>query len=144
VPAWLVAIPALLLGSLTGGRLASRFGTERRAWLLRSCSLELLLVVVATVVEIVLGHAGDRRYALIATMSIALGAQNATVRTLAMPDMTTTVLTLTLTGLAADSRIAGGGSPRWRRRTSAAVLMLAARSSAGCWCSRLECRRRAG
>lgn len=31
-------------------------------------------------------------------------------------DMTTTVLTLTLTGLAADSRAAGGGNPSWGRR----------------------------
>jgi uncharacterized membrane protein YoaK (UPF0700 family) len=125
VPASLVAIAAFLLGSLAGGRLASRLGTQRRAWLLRALSLELLLVLAASVVAIVLGHAGDRRYALIAPMSIALGVQNATVRKLAVPDMTTTVLTLTLTGLASDSHLAGGESPRWRRRTSAVVLMLA-------------------
>lgn len=124
-PASLVAIVAFLLGALTGGRLASRFDAERRAWLLRAFTLELLLVAAATVVAIVVGHAGDRRYALIAPMSIALGLQNATVRKLAVPDMTTTVLTLTLTGLASDSRLAGGASPRRRRRISAVVLMLA-------------------
>jgi len=35
-------------------------------------------------------------------LGFAMGGQNATVRKLAVPDMTTTVLTLTLTGLAAD------------------------------------------
>jgi len=37
-----------------------------------------------------------------------MGIQNATARKLAVPDMTTTVLTLTITGTAADSSLAGG------------------------------------
>jgi uncharacterized membrane protein YoaK (UPF0700 family) len=37
--------------------------------------------------------------------------------------MTTTVLTLTITGLAADSSLAGGGNPRWQRRISSVVSM---------------------
>jgi hypothetical protein len=47
------------------------------------------------------------------------------VRRLAVPDVTTTVLTLTLTGLAADSRLAGGHSPRAGRRLAAVGLMAA-------------------
>jgi hypothetical protein len=39
--------------------------------------------------------------------------------------MTTTVLTLTLTGLAADSGLAGGSNPRAGRRTAAVLTMLA-------------------
>jgi uncharacterized membrane protein YoaK (UPF0700 family) len=44
-------------------------------------------------------------------MALAMGVQNAMARTLAVPDLTTTVLTLTLTGVAADStgRTASGG-----------------------------------
>jgi uncharacterized membrane protein YoaK (UPF0700 family) len=53
------------------------------------------------------------------------GVQNATVRRLAVPDVTTTVLTLTLTGLAADSWLAGGHSPRVGRRLAAVGLMAA-------------------
>ncbi len=37
--------------------------------------------------------------------------------------MTTTVLTLTLVGLAADSSFAGGRNPRWKRRVAAVVVM---------------------
>ena len=37
-----------------------------------------------------------------------MGIRNATVRRLGVPDLTTTVLTMTLTGLAADSPLAGG------------------------------------
>jgi Protein of unknown function (DUF1275) len=47
------------------------------------------------------------------------------VRRLAVPDVTTTVLTLTLTGLAADSWLVGGHSPRAGRRLAAVKLMAA-------------------
>jgi hypothetical protein len=42
-----------------------------------------------------------------------------------IPDLTTTVLTLTITGLAADSSLAGGSNPRWQRRALYVVLMFA-------------------
>src|SRR5712675_1522169 len=54
----------------------------------------------------------------------AMGLQNATARRLGVPDLTTTVLTLTLTGLAADSTLAGGKSPRPGRRLVATASML--------------------
>lgn len=44
---------------------------------------------------------------------------------LAVPDMTTTVLTLTLTGLAADSSLAGGGNPRAGRRVASVLFIFA-------------------
>ena len=47
------------------------------------------------------------------------------MRRLAVADVTTTVLTLTLTGLAADSWLAGGHSPRAGRRPPAVGLMAA-------------------
>ena len=47
------------------------------------------------------------------------------MRRLAVPDVTTTVLTLTLTGLAADSWLAGGHSPRPGRRVAAVGVMAA-------------------
>ena len=71
------------------------------------------------------GGGGARRYVVIAVLAAALGLQNATVRRLAVPDVTTTVLTLTLTGLAADSWLAGGHSPRVGRRLAAVGLMAA-------------------
>jgi uncharacterized membrane protein YoaK (UPF0700 family) len=42
-----------------------------------------------------------------ALAAVALGLQNATVRHVAVPDLTTTVLTMTLTGIAADVRTTG-------------------------------------
>jgi len=53
--------------------------------------------------------------------------QNAAARKLAVPDLTTTVLTMTLTGVAADAALAGGhGSKIGRRALSIAAMLLGA------------------
>ena len=59
-----------------------------------------------------------------------MGLRNSVVRKLAIPDLTTTVLTLTIAGLAADSSLAGGDNPRWQRR-GAAILAIFAGAAAG-------------
>jgi uncharacterized membrane protein YoaK (UPF0700 family) len=67
------------------------------------------------------------QYSLLILLALAMGVQNATARRLAVPDLTTTVLTLTLTGLAADSTLAGGSNPRpWRRLAATLVMFLGA------------------
>jgi uncharacterized membrane protein YoaK (UPF0700 family) len=64
------------------------------------------------------------RYALIVVLSATMGVQNATARKLAVPDLTTTVLTLTITGIAADSPLAGAtGSHAARRLISIAAML---------------------
>ena len=56
-----------------------------------------------------------------------MGPRNAAVRKLAIPDLTTTVLTLALTGIAADSSLAKGNNPRLLRRvTSVLAIFLGA------------------
>jgi uncharacterized membrane protein YoaK (UPF0700 family) len=52
-----------------------------------------------------------------------MGLRNATVRRLAVPDLTTTVLTLTLTSIAADSALAGGKNLRWGYRLASVVAI---------------------
>ena len=61
---------------------------------------------------------------VIALTAVAMGLRNAVVRKLGVPDLTTTVLTLTIAGFAADSSLAGGINPRWGRRTAAILAML--------------------
>jgi uncharacterized membrane protein YoaK (UPF0700 family) len=73
----------------------------------------------------VLPFAGDGRFATIGLLAAALGAQNSTVRHLGTPDLTTTVLTLTLTGLAADNALAGGAGVKPHRRLGSVAAMLA-------------------
>jgi len=62
---------------------------------------------------------------VIALLAFAMGVRNATVRLIGVPDLTTTVLTMTLTGLAADSPAAGGSGKGSVRRLAAVVAMLA-------------------
>ena len=73
----------------------------------------------------VLNPSGPGTFALVILLAVAMGVQNATARRLAVPDLTTTVLTLTLTGLAADSSLGGGSNPRPLRRVAAVVALLA-------------------
>jgi uncharacterized membrane protein YoaK (UPF0700 family) len=131
-----VSLVVFLVGAAAGGRLASRLagpaGTQvpasvRRRWVTIALLAELLLVVVAGVVAVGLpvGGGGARRYVVIGLLAAGLGVQNATVRRLAVPDVTTTVLTMTLTGLAAESWLAGGRNPRVGRRVAAVGLIAA-------------------
>ena len=62
-------------------------------------------------------------FALIALTALAMGTRNAVVRKLAIPDLTTTVLTLTITGIAADSSLANGNNPRVLRRIMSVTAM---------------------
>ena len=57
----------------------------------------------------------DRQYAVIVLTALAMGFRNATVQQLAVPGLTTTtVLTMTMTGLAADFALTGGSHPHLR------------------------------
>ena len=67
---------------------------------------------------------GGGRYAAVAVLAGGMGIQNATARALAVPDLTTTVLTLTLTGLSADSALGSGKqTPPWRRIASVVAML---------------------
>jgi len=80
----------------------------------------------------VLPFTGNGRLTTIAILATALGVQNSTVRHLGAPDLTTTVLTLTLTGLTADSAPAGGPGAKPHRRLGSVAAMLAG-AAAGAW-----------
>jgi uncharacterized membrane protein YoaK (UPF0700 family) len=122
----LLAIACFLPGGIAAGRLASRIGDDRRRQLFAAATVELALCALAVAVAAVGGRQLDAgsRYALIALLALAMGVQNATARRLAVADLTTTVLTLTLTGIAADSRLGGGSGARTPRRVLAVAAML--------------------
>ncbi len=60
---------------------------------------------------------------MIAVLAFTMGTRNTAVRRLGVADMTTTVLTTTLTGLASDSSLAGGANPNAVRRATSALSM---------------------
>lgn len=128
VPASLAAIASFMIGALLGGRLGVAIGQHRGRLLAVASFTTTALVSAAVVVSAApLDPAGlVFRYALIVLLAVTMGLQNAAARRLAVPDMTTTVLTLTLTGLAADSVIAGPGAPSGRRIIAVTAMFLGA------------------
>jgi uncharacterized membrane protein YoaK (UPF0700 family) len=124
-PATLTSLGVFLLGAVIAGRVAGSI-TSRGRLLIATISVEAVLVGAAALVAFLAGTAasGWPRYTVIAILALAMGMRNAAVRRLAIKDMTTTVLTQTLTGLATDSSLAGGSNPRAGRRIGAVVAML--------------------
>jgi uncharacterized membrane protein YoaK (UPF0700 family) len=122
----LISLGVFLAGAVAAGRAARRIASRRRL-LLAALIAEAVLVGAAALVasQASTAAAGWARYAVIAILALGMGVRNAAVRHLAVPDMTTTVLTQTLTGLAADSGLAGGTNPRAGRRSAAVLAMLA-------------------
>ena len=121
----LVAVGAFVLGSFGGGLLGSRLGQHRGRLLSVAAALQTLLLLVAAVLAALAGNPGSTgvSYDLIVVLGVAMGLQNATARKLAVPDLTTTVLTLTIVGMAADTRLAGGSGSRAGRRLIAVAAM---------------------
>lgn len=124
ITGFLVALAAFLAGAAVGGRLHARLGARRRNWLTTALLLQSVLSCAAAATAVLAGAAGGGpRVAEIALLAVGLGIQNASVRALAVPDLTTTVLTMTLTGLAADSSLAGGDNPRLLRRVTSVLAL---------------------
>jgi uncharacterized membrane protein YoaK (UPF0700 family) len=123
----LIAIGGFVAGALVGGRLAALLAYNPRRWLGVAIGTEAAVLGLVAVLagSGVLPYHGHGDYFTIAVLAVALGIQNSTVRHFAVPDLTTTVLSLTLTGLAADSPLVGGSGSRLHRRAGSIAAMLA-------------------
>jgi uncharacterized membrane protein YoaK (UPF0700 family) len=133
VTACLTSLGLFLAGAVSGGQVRSRV-TRRSRLLVAAVALEAAFVAAAAGVAFTAATVatGWARYATIALLAFAMGIRNAVIRGLSIPDMTTTVLTMTLTGLAADSALAGGSSPHAARRVTSVLAMLAG-AAVGAW-----------
>lgn len=110
----LIALASFLLGALGGGRLAAAHAAHRGHLLRAANGAQAALVALALLTDLLVSQppAVGVRYALTALLALAMGLQNAAAQRLAVPDLTTTVLTRTLTGLAADySDYRSGSAP---------------------------------
>src|SRR5258708_5724396 len=134
-----------LVGAAVGGKFATRMSSRPLPeWVSSAFVTEGFLLIAAALASLTLGNSGTQNsiplFGVIGLTALAMGLRNATVRKVGVPDLTTTVLTLTITGLAADSSLAGGTNPRWQRRVAsgmgvffraAAGALLFQRSAAG-------------
>ena len=115
----LFALAGFLVGAGFGGTMITRVGSDRAALLRAGTAAEVALAAVALVLAALSGDPGVSHGtthivggtfgpavtdALAAVLATAMGIQNAVARKLAVPDLTTTVLTMTLTGIGADLR----------------------------------------
>ncbi|WP_171161805.1 YoaK family protein [Streptomyces sp. I05A-00742] len=133
VPASSLALGGFLAGALLGGRFGVLMdGRSRRLWIGAALAAEALLTGAAAALATGVPGGEARRFTVITVLAVAMGVRVATVRRLAVPDMMTTILTRVLTGLAADSRLAGGTDPHFGRRLGS-VLAMALGALAGGW-----------
>jgi uncharacterized membrane protein YoaK (UPF0700 family) len=124
----LTALLAFLVGAVVGGRVMARTNADSQIRLgAQAFLLEVAFLLAASFCGT--GYRADlledsfQPFALIALTALAMGTRNAAVRKLAIPDLTTTVLTLTITGIGADSSLPNGNNPRLARRVGAVAAM---------------------
>lgn len=128
VVAPLVSLLAFLAGAVVGGRMGAML-PPKEAHLSRAMLIEVGLIALATAIALVFDITPDRFSGdlIIALLAFAMGVRNATVRRLKIADLSTTVLTMTLTGFAADSHLAGGeGRGNWRRAAAVVSMLVGA------------------
>ena len=138
----LFALAGFLVGAFLGGRMTTKAGHDRALHLRIATVSEFALLAVALIVAAAFGGpaavhgtlhlaTGTATFgtgtmdALAALLAVAMGIQNALARKLAVPDLTTTVLTMTLTGIGHDSRTGHRGHVTLSRRVLVVATMLA-------------------
>jgi uncharacterized membrane protein YoaK (UPF0700 family) len=118
--ATLLAVGCFGAGAFVGGRYGRDRRTHRGGLLAATCGAQCVLVAVAAGLAALADPARrGTQLAMVALLAVAMGAQNAVVRRLAVPDLTTTVLTLTTAGLFADRT-----SSQVRLRRVASILSM--------------------
>lgn len=125
-----VALVAFIAGAAAAGRClrGARPGWSGRHTLIFGAVTAAL--TGASVAAIVGSPTRGGALWLTAVMGLAMGAQAAAARFIGVTDITTVVVTSTLTGLASDSVLGRGVKQPWRRR-AAAVFLIAAGATAG-------------
>jgi uncharacterized membrane protein YoaK (UPF0700 family) len=124
-----LALTCALAGAVIAGHLDTRLTWKKRpTWFAAACILEALFLGAATIAAwFGREHLQEQSMlcVIIALTALGMGVRNGTVRRLAVPDLTTTVLTLTVAGIGFDSSLAGGKNPRWQIRIASICLMFA-------------------
>jgi len=125
----LFALGGFLLGAVGAGAALRTFELNRAELTRNGVAVELGLLTLGLVLAVFAGVPVPAAYAdaIALALATALGLQNSFVRRLSVPDLTTTVLTMTLTGIAADTP---NGDPTVIGRRILAVLAMLV--GAGC------------
>ncbi|MBC7631215.1 MAG: DUF1275 domain-containing protein [Flavobacterium sp.] len=123
----LLALAGFMVGAALGGRVLKRADP---GWTGRTTVLMSIVAVATLSVGVALFFVGEDLSHLV-TVSIttvlgaAMGIQASTARFIGVKDVTTVVVTSTITGLAADSVLGSGKGSGSARRVTAVLLILA-------------------
>ena len=100
IAASLAALASFALGAVIGGRVGSLLGENRARLVSTAASIQAVFIATAVVLAALSRTPipAGFRYSLIVVLAITMGIQNAAARKLAVSDLTTTVLTMTITG----------------------------------------------
>jgi uncharacterized membrane protein YoaK (UPF0700 family) len=120
------ALCAFACGSLAAGLLLHRWTRTPTSALLAAMYAESTLLLGVAGTALAFGRLPPDAfvYTAIVVIAVAMGLRNAVVRRLAVADLTTTVLTSTVTDLAAMSALAGSSGAGTARRLMAIASML--------------------
>jgi uncharacterized membrane protein YoaK (UPF0700 family) len=120
-----LALVAFAVGAVLSGRIVTHLGPRRGRILAVTATFQAAVTAAAVIIgwTVVDPGVGAGRYVLVALLGLGAGLQNGTARKLAVPDLTTTVLTQTIAGAAFDSRLGGGTDSRLGRRGLSVVAM---------------------
>jgi uncharacterized membrane protein YoaK (UPF0700 family) len=122
-----LALAGFMAGAAAGGRVLRR---AEAGWTTRATALFAVVGGTMLALAILLFAAGEKPPHAVAVtvttlLGVVMGVQAATARFLAVKDVTTVVVTSTITGLAADSVLGSGKGGGTGRRATAVVLILA-------------------
>jgi uncharacterized membrane protein YoaK (UPF0700 family) len=120
----LVSLASFLVGAIVGGRIAARLGAHRGRHFSAAAALTLPFVAAAAIVSVFVPVSDLGRYPIVVLLAAGMGVQMTTARRLAVPDVTTSVVTMALIGLVADVHSAGGSTSHVRIRVASIVTML--------------------
>ena len=120
------ALAAFLVGALAAGRIENRLGQHRGWHLAAGSGLTAACLLVALAYGMAAGSpfVGATRPVMAALLSFSMGLLNASALSLAVPSVTSTTITQTLTGLVAQSHLAAGDPSRQNPRRAGKVLAI--------------------
>ncbi len=125
--ACLVSVGAFVVGAGVAGWLDRDLRASRRRFITEIGGEGILIAAAAIVAFTVAAKAGSPgAYVTIGLLALAMGARNDTIGRLAIKtNLSTTVLTSALTGLASDLALGGGSAVLARRRLTSLFSLLA-------------------
>ncbi|MCQ1987615.1 YoaK family protein [Arthrobacter sp. zg-Y844] len=121
-----LALVFFMLGAALAGRMLRR---EPEGWSGRTTLSLMVVAGVITALAVLTAVVDVQASSLLGSvttsaLAISMGIQASTAKRLKVAEITTVVVTSTITGLASDSRLAGGDSKHWIRRALAIALIL--------------------